>query len=110
MEKNRRSFPQALRHYLVNPLSLGYLGVVLAVCLWVTIDAISHSSSGDASFAGVWAFLVTAPTSMVFLVAGPAGLIGVPIGALVQAAALGALYRNITERRAHSTGSGVSNT
>ncbi|MFF5568034.1 SCO4225 family membrane protein [Streptomyces sp. NPDC012623] len=109
MEENRRSFSQNLRHYLVNPLSLGYLGVVLAVCLWVTIDAISHSSSGDASFAGIWAFLVTAPTSMVFLVAGPAGLIGVPIGALVQAAALGALYRDITERRARSTGSGVSN-
>ncbi|ARI51196.1 MULTISPECIES: hypothetical protein [Streptomyces] len=109
MEKNSRSFPQALRHYLVNPLSLGYLGVVLAVCLWVTVDTVSHASSGDASFAGVWAFLVTAPTSMVFLVAGPAGLAGIPIGALVQAAALGALYRNITERRAHRTGNGVSN-
>ncbi|MFJ3706313.1 MULTISPECIES: SCO4225 family membrane protein [Streptomyces] len=109
MDKNSRSLPQALRHYLVNPLALGYLGVVLAVCLWVTVDAISHSSSGDASFAGMWAILATAPTSMPFLVAGPAGLIGIPIGAIVQAAALGALYRHITERQAHGTGSGVSN-
>ncbi|MFF2223686.1 SCO4225 family membrane protein [Streptomyces globisporus] len=53
--------------------------------------------------------LVTAPTSMVFLVAGPAGLIGVPIGALVQAAALGALYRDIAERRIRGAGGSVSN-
>ncbi|WP_370592969.1 hypothetical protein [Streptomyces sp. NBRC 110028] len=46
---------------------------------------------------------------MLFFFAGPAGLIGIPIGAIVQAAALGALYRYITERRARSTESGVSN-
>ncbi|KAK1177859.1 hypothetical protein B7755_006555 [Streptomyces sp. NBS 14/10] len=69
----------------------------------------SAASAGDASFAGVWAILVTAPTSMLFFFAGPAGLIGIPIGAIVQAAALGALYRYITERRARSTESGVSN-
>ncbi|MES4908168.1 MULTISPECIES: hypothetical protein [unclassified Streptomyces] len=34
---------------------------------------------------------------------------GIPIGAIVQAAALGALYRYITERRARSTESGISN-
>ncbi|WP_326620354.1 hypothetical protein OHA57_34595 [Streptomyces anulatus] len=109
MDNTSRSLPQALRHYLVNPLALGYLGVVLAVCLWVAVDALSASSSGDASFAGVWAVLVTAPTSMLLPFAGPAGLIGIPIGSLVHALALGALYRSITERRAHSTGSGVSN-
>ncbi|MEU1666248.1 hypothetical protein ABZ547_22055 [Streptomyces sparsogenes] len=107
MDKTSRSLPQALPHYLVNPLALGYLGVVLAVCLWVAADTFSAASSGDAGFAGVWAILVTAPASMLFL-AGPAGLIGIPIGAIVQAAALGALYRYITERRARSTESGVS--
>ncbi|WP_405696655.1 SCO4225 family membrane protein [Streptomyces sp. NBC_01185] len=105
MDKNPRSLPQALRHYLVNPLALGYLGIVL----WVTIDAVSASSSGDASFAGLWAVLATAPTSMLFLVAGPVGLIGIPIAAVVQATALGALYRSITERRARATDVGVSN-
>ncbi|MEU3834509.1 SCO4225 family membrane protein [Streptomyces microflavus] len=109
MDKNPRSPPQTLRHYLVNPLALGYLGVVLAVCVWVTIDAVSASSSGDASFTGLWAVLATAPTSMLFLVAGPVGLIGIPIGAIVQATALGALYRSITERRARATDVGVSN-
>ncbi len=109
MNKTSRSLPQALRHYLVNPLALGYLGFVLAVCLWVTVDIFSAASSGDASFAGVWAILVTAPTATLFFFAGPAGLIGIPIGAIVQAAALGALYRYITERRAHSTESGISN-
>ncbi|MDX3374700.1 hypothetical protein AB0407_23680 [Streptomyces microflavus] len=111
MDKNPRSPPQTLRHYLVNPLALGYLGFVLAVCVWVTIDGVSASSSGDASFAGfgLWAVLATAPTSMLFLVAGPVGLIGIPIGAIVQATALGALYRSITERRAGATDVGVSN-
>ncbi|UZI28497.1 SCO4225 family membrane protein [Streptomyces sp. VB1] len=63
--------PQKLRRYLVDPLALGYPSVVLAVCLWVTVDAVSASSSGDAGFAGLWAVQATAPTSMVFLVAGP---------------------------------------
>lgn len=58
----------------------------------------------------MWAILITAPTSMPFLVAGPPGLIGIPVGAVVQAAALGALYRRITGPRPHSTEGGVSNT
>ncbi|MFH8685947.1 SCO4225 family membrane protein [Streptomyces anulatus] len=73
------------------------------------MDAVSASSSGDAGFAGLWAVLATAPTSMVFLVAGPVGLTGVPSSATVQAAALGALYRYITEQRAHATAGDVSN-
>nr|WP_308462568.1 hypothetical protein [Streptomyces sp. SM13] len=79
------------------------------MCLWATIDAVSASSSGDAGFAGLWAVLATAPTSMMFLVAGPVGLIGIPIGAIVQATALGALYRSITERRARATEAGITN-
>ncbi|MFD3737506.1 SCO4225 family membrane protein [Streptomyces sp. NPDC058629] len=108
MAKTSRSLPQTLRHYLVNPLALGYLGIVLGVCLWVAADAFFASSSGDASFAGVWAILATAPTSLLFTFAGPIGLIGIPIGAVVQAFALGALYRYVTERRAHGTANGVS--
>ncbi|MBT2380684.1 hypothetical protein AMK21_12305 [Streptomyces sp. CB00316] len=108
MAKTSRSLPQTLRHYLVNPLALGYLGIVLGVCLWVAADAFFASSSGDASFAGVWAILATAPTSLLFTFAGPIGLIGIPIGAVVQAFALGALYRYVTERHAQGTASGVS--
>ncbi|MFE9013249.1 SCO4225 family membrane protein [Streptomyces cyaneofuscatus] len=112
MAKTARSLPQTLRHYLANPLALGYLGVVLAVCLWVTVDTFSAASSGDASLAGVWAILTTAPTSLLFTslftFAGPVGLIGIPIGAVAQAFALGALYRHVTERRTHGTASGIS--
>ncbi|RDG37911.1 SCO4225 family membrane protein [Streptomyces corynorhini] len=108
MAKTSRSLPQTLRHYLVNPLALGYLGVVLAVCLWVAVDAFHASSSGDASFAGVWAVLVTAPTSLLVPFTGPVGLMAIPFGAVVQAFALGALYRYVTERRVHGTENGVS--
>lgn len=107
MAKTSRSMPQNLRHYLANPLALGYLGVVLAVCLWIAADTYFAASSGDASFAGVWAFLVTAPTSLLVPFTGPVGLIAIPVGAIVQAFALGALYRHVTERRAHGTGNGV---
>ncbi|ARF73210.1 hypothetical protein B7C62_13725 [Kitasatospora albolonga] len=108
MAKNSRSLPQTLRHYLVNPLALGYLGVVLAVCLWVTVDTISAASSGDASFAILWAVLVTAPSSMLLSFAGPAALVMIPIGAVVQAVALGALYRYVTERPARGIENGIS--
>lgn len=109
MAKTSRSLPQNLRHYLANPLALGYLGVVLAVCLWVAVDTFFASSSGDASFAGVWAFLVTAPTSLLVPFTSPVGLmIAIPIGAIVQAFALGAMYRYVTKRRVHGTEKGVS--
>ncbi|WP_432147351.1 SCO4225 family membrane protein [Streptomyces sp. bgisy029] len=112
MAEPSRTLPQTLRHYLANPLALGYLGVVLAVCVWVAANTYSAASSGDASFAGVWAILATAPTSLLFTFlftfAGPIGLIGIPIGAVVQAFALGALYRYVTERRAHGTANGIS--
>lgn len=108
MAKTSRTLPQTLRHYLANPLALGYLGIVLAVCLWVAVDTFSAASSGDASFAGVWAVLATAPTSLMLPFEGPIALIGIPIGAVVQAFALGALYRYVTERRAHGTANGVS--
>ncbi|MFB8121267.1 SCO4225 family membrane protein [Streptomyces bacillaris] len=109
MAKTSRSLPQTLRHYLVNPLALGYLGLVLAVCLWVAVDASLAASSGDASFAGVWAVLVTAPMSLMVPFEGPVALVGIPIGALVQAFALGAMYRYATERRSHGTANGTAN-
>lgn len=108
MAKASRPLPQTLRHYVVNPLALGYLGIVLGVCLWVAADAFFAASSGDASFAGVWAVLVTAPTSLLTPFEGPVALIGIPIGAVVQAFALGAVYRYVTERRAHGTANGVN--
>ncbi len=81
---------------------------MLGVCLWVAVDAFSASSSGDAGFAGVWAVLATAPTSLLVPSEGPVALTGIPTGAFVQAVALGAMYRYITERRARSTANGAA--
>ncbi|MEV4876184.1 SCO4225 family membrane protein [Streptomyces cyaneofuscatus] len=108
MTKTSRTLPQTLRHYLVNPPALVYLGIVLGVCLWVAADAFFASSSGDASLVGVWAMLATAPTSLMVPFEGPIALIGIPIGAVVQSFALGAMYRYVTERRALGTANGVS--
>ena len=63
---------------------------------------ISHA---DASLAGMWLFFATAPTSLLFLVVpGQLALIGVPIGAVVQAALLGAAYQGLTRTRPVTAG------
>ncbi|MEU1513040.1 hypothetical protein ABZ490_12885 [Streptomyces sp. NPDC005811] len=70
-----------------------------ALTAWITVDTlfISHA---DASFAGMWLFFATAPTSLLFLVVpSQFALIGVPVGAVVQAALLGAAYQGITRTR-----------
>ncbi|MEW1720970.1 hypothetical protein [Streptomyces sp. NPDC093109] len=109
-----RPFAQTLRRNLVNPVALGYLAIVLAVCAWVAVDAIFVDHSGDASFAGLWIGVVTAPTS--FFISSPIALLGpvlppslaflnvvllliaIPVSALVQGFGLGALYRWFTDR------------
>ncbi|WP_309302880.1 SCO4225 family membrane protein [Streptomyces sp. PT12] len=53
----------------------------------------------DASLVGVWAFVVTAPTSLWFTsLLGPPPWAGVAVGALVQAVWLGVVYRWATGR------------
>ncbi|MFC4500845.1 MULTISPECIES: SCO4225 family membrane protein [Streptomyces] len=92
---NIRSFTSALR----TPVALGYLALVAAVAGWVAVDTLLVTHA-DASFAGVWLFFVTAPTSLLFAAApGALAWIGVPIGAVVQAALLGAAYRGLTGTR-----------
>ncbi|MFF0014624.1 SCO4225 family membrane protein [Streptomyces sp. NPDC005374] len=87
----------------LNPLSLGYLIVVAAVVGWVGVDTL-FVEHADASLAAVWAFLVTAPASLLFVML-PDSLAwaGVVAGALVNAAVLGAAYRSINGRRPHPT-------
>ena len=95
-----RSFGSALR----TPVAIGYLLIVAAVGVWVAVDTLLVTHS-DASFAGVWLFVATAPTSMLFMVVPSQwGMIGVPIGALVQAAVLGAAYRGLTRGRRLAAG------
>ncbi|MFG2460913.1 SCO4225 family membrane protein [Streptomyces sp. NPDC048523] len=84
--------------YFLNPLALGYLLVVAAVLGWVGVDAL-FVDHADASLAGVWAFLVTAPASLLFvMLPGVWAWAGIAVGAVVNAAALGAAYRSVSGR------------
>ncbi|MDX3693385.1 hypothetical protein PV726_24155 [Streptomyces europaeiscabiei] len=98
MTASSRSLSRTLRRHLLNPAALGYLALVVAVGVWVGVDSL-FVEHADAGFAGVWLFLVTAPTSLLF-VALPGGLpfLGVVLGAVIQAFVLGAAYRWVVER------------
>jgi hypothetical protein len=89
--------------YFLNPLALGYLLVVAAVVGWVGVDAL-FVEHADASLAGVWAFLVTAPASLLFvMLPGVLAWAGIVVGALVNAAVLGAAYQSVAGRRLRPT-------
>ncbi|WP_328890533.1 SCO4225 family membrane protein [Streptomyces sp. NBC_00316] len=86
-----------------NAASLTYLGVVLATAVFVAVDTLFVPHE-DASFAGVWLFLLAAPTVFVFFVgselwgtdaAGPAWFIylALVVSVLVQALTLGWFVR-----------------
>ncbi|MEV7072041.1 SCO4225 family membrane protein [Streptomyces sp. NPDC091972] len=90
-------------HHLRNPLALGYLLLVTAVLGWVCVDAL-FVEHADASFAGVWAFAVTAPASLLFvMVPGVPAWAGIVTGAVVNAAVLEAAYRGLGGRRPRPT-------
>jgi len=81
-----------LRRYLLNPAVLGYLAVVLAVWTWVAADSLLVDRA-DASLAGMWGFLVAAPTSVMFVSAsGPLLWLGLAGAALFQALLFGVAY------------------
>ncbi|WP_053849049.1 SCO4225 family membrane protein [Streptomyces sp. NRRL B-24085] len=89
--------------YIRNPLALGYLLLVTAVLGWVCVDAL-FVEHADASFAGVWAFVVTAPASLLFVtVPGVPAWAGIVTGAVVNAAVLEAAYRGLGGRRSQRT-------
>ncbi|MFJ9852559.1 SCO4225 family membrane protein [Streptomyces sp. NPDC101150] len=75
-----------------NPVSLGYLALVIAAVIFAVVDelAVHHP---DASFSGVWALLLTAPTVVPLWLAGDAlwGESGAPEGYLMAATAVAAL-------------------
>ncbi|MFE7839915.1 SCO4225 family membrane protein [Streptomyces sp. NPDC057474] len=106
MTASSRSLSRTLRRHLLNPAALGYLALVVAVGVWVGVDTL-FVEHADASFAGVWLFLVTAPTSLLF-VALPGGLpfLGIVLGAVIQAFVLGAAYRWVVERPTKSVNLG----
>jgi hypothetical protein len=78
------------RGRLAAAVALGYLIVVAGVFAFVLVD-INLVEHQDASFSGVWAFLVTLPLSLVLLLLTPAveaGLVGVALTGVVQAVLL----------------------
>ncbi|MCX2730709.1 hypothetical protein OOZ19_10695 [Saccharopolyspora sp. NFXS83] len=92
MHGSQRSWAAAFHRYLFNPAGLGYLTVVSAVWLWTAGDALLVDRA-DASLAGIWGFLVTAPTSLVFVqLEGPLLWAGVAFAAVFQALLLGIAY------------------
>src|SRR4051812_8807312 len=104
MDGSKRSFATTVRHCLLNPVALGYLVTVAAVLCWVGVDLLFVERQ-DAGFAGVWAFVVTGPTSWLFLaLPGVLPCVGGVVGALFQAAVLGAAYRRVSGRLHHRTG------
>ncbi|MFD8343905.1 SCO4225 family membrane protein [[Kitasatospora] papulosa] len=82
-----------------NTASRIYLGLVLAVAVFVAVDTL-FVSHDDASFAGVWLFFLAAPAVFAFLLGssmagadagGPAWFVhlALVVSVLVQACALG---------------------
>ncbi|MCX5345315.1 SCO4225 family membrane protein [Streptomyces atratus] len=101
-----------------NAASLIYLGLVLAAAVFVTVDTLFVAHE-DASFAGVWLFLLAAPTVFVFFIgsalwgaaaAGPAWFVylALVVSVLLQSLALGWFVRLVRggsgTRTAHSQG------
>lgn len=103
MDGSQRSFTATVRRCLRSPAALGYLALVAGVVGWIVVDQL-FVEHPDADFAGVWAFVVTAPTSWLFLLLpGPLPWAGLAVGALLQAAVLGAVHRRFSDRVHHRT-------
>ncbi|UNO38904.1 hypothetical protein [Streptomyces sp. MST-110588] len=104
-----------------NPVSLAYLGLVAAALAFAAVDTLFVSHQ-DASFSGIWAALLTAPTVFPLWLAGGAlwGGSGAPgwyltvtliLAALVNALLLGLARRAVRSRtsaRSAAAGGDVS--
>jgi hypothetical protein len=105
-----------LRLTFRNPASLVYLALVTVATLFVTVDML-FVTHDDASLAGVWLFLLAAPTVFVFLIGGELLASGVAesagylypalvLSVLIQSYALGAFVHLL--RGGHARPRGVS--
>ncbi|MEI7032313.1 SCO4225 family membrane protein [Streptomyces pratensis] len=92
-----------------NPASLIYLGLVAAATVFVTVDLLFVTHE-DASFSGVWLFLLAAPTVFLFffgssLAGAEAGgptwflVVALVVSVLVQSLILGWFVRLIRKAR-----------
>ncbi|MFH9369744.1 SCO4225 family membrane protein [Streptomyces anulatus] len=99
MTASSPTLSRSLHRCLMSPAAVGYLAVVV----WVGTDFVL-TDRVDGSLAGVWLFLLTAPTSLLFAaLPGALPYVGVVVGAFVQASALGAAYHWVRARRTRRT-------
>ncbi|WP_405896525.1 hypothetical protein OG242_02230 [Streptomyces sp. NBC_00727] len=100
---NQQTIRTLARLTFGNAASLLYLGAVAVVTVFVTVDTLLVTHD-DASFAGVWLFLLAAPTVFLFLLGGslagaesfgPAWFmyLALTVSVLVQSLALGWFVR-----------------
>ncbi|GAA2604423.1 SCO4225 family membrane protein [Streptomyces axinellae] len=88
-----------------NPAALGYLALVLGTVAF-TLVTMGFAPEPDASMAGVWMYVATAPVSFLFVMAGSVEtwfmVFSLVVSALVQSAVIGALYSALRARRQES--------
>ncbi|MFI6080732.1 SCO4225 family membrane protein [Streptomyces sp. NPDC051217] len=95
-----------------NRASQIYLAVVAATAVLVAVDTL-FVHHDDASFAGVWLFLLAAPTVFLFFAGGSLigesfasssafGYVALIASVLIQAAALGAFVRVLSDKTGHA--------
>lgn len=100
---NNQRLRALMRLTFGNFASLIYLGLILAAAVFVTVNTLLVAHE-DASFAGVWLFLLAAPTVFVFFIgsalwgaedAGPAWFVylALAMSVLLQSFALGWFVR-----------------
>ncbi|TXS01659.1 hypothetical protein EAO73_24495 [Streptomyces sp. col6] len=112
---NQQTIRTLARLTFGNAASLLYLGAVAVAAVFVTVDTL-FVTHDDASFAGVWLFLMAAPTVFLFLLGGslagaesfgPAWFmyLALTVSVLVQSLALGWFVRLVVRGGARRTGS-----
>ena len=103
--QEQRSTKRILTAATDNWFSRGYLALCAALLVWVAADSL-FVEHADASFAGVWPLLATAPTSLLAMAVGPSSppafFVLVALAAYVNATLLGLLVRSVRHRTAHA--------
>ena len=89
-----------------NPAALVYLALVVGTVVFALVN-MTLTAGPDASMAGVWMYVATAPVSFLFVLVGSDAtwfmVLSLAVSALVQSAVIGALYSTFRARRQASS-------